>query len=312
MSWNENLWLDKWNQAIAVKNMHERRSLTRPLLARVFKDTVETVRQGGYNTPDGWVDLNLNKDIEFQTVFYDMPVQSVQTDIRDKSNEIAVMPVDCLELARDIVVGNPDAQVCVLNLASYANPGGDVYDGAAAQEEYLFRCSDYFRSLYQYADYAYMYGVKQHPEFIYPLHNEFGAVFSRGVTVFRSTQANGYKLLERPFKVNMLAAAAHRNPKTVTVGEEVRYTRAEEAYMINKVRTILRVAYENGQTHLVLGALGCGAFNNPPKHVAQIFKMVLEEPEFRRIFHYVYFAIINDHNSNGNYEAFEKVFSSRQ
>ena len=114
MSWNENLWLDKWNQAIAVKNMHERRSLTRPLLARVFKDTVETVRQGGYNTPDGWVDLNLNKDIEFQTVFYDMPVQSVQTDIRDKSNEIAVMPVDCLELARDIVVGNPDAQVCVL------------------------------------------------------------------------------------------------------------------------------------------------------------------------------------------------------
>ena len=42
MSWNEKLWLDKWNQAIAVKNMHERRSLTRPLLARVFKDTVET------------------------------------------------------------------------------------------------------------------------------------------------------------------------------------------------------------------------------------------------------------------------------
>ena len=310
MKWNEKLWLDKWNQAITVKNMHERRLLTRPLLARVFKDTVETVRQGGYNTPDGWVDLNPNKDIESQTVFYDMPVQSVQTDIRDKANAISVMPVDSLELARDIAVGNPGAQVCVLNLASYANPGGGVYDGAAAQEEYLFRCSDYFRSLYQYADFAYMYGVKQHPEYIYPLHNEYGAVFSRGVTVFRDTQARGYKLLERPFKVNMLAVAAHRNPKTVTVGGEVRYTRAEEAYMINKVRTILRVAYENGQTHLVLGALGCGAFHNPPKQVAQIFKKVLEEPEFRGIFHYVYFAIINDHNSNGNYEAFEKVFGA--
>lgn len=73
----------------------------------------------------------------------------------------------------------------------------------------------------------------------------------------------------------------------------------EEAYMINKVRTILRAAYENGQTHLALGALGCGAFHNPPKQIAHIFKMVLEELEFRGIFHYVYFAIINDHNSNG-------------
>lgn len=312
MSWNEKNWLDQWNQAIEVKNKQDRRSFTRPLLASVFKDTVEKVRQGGYHTAEGWVDLNLNKDIEAQTVFYDMPVQSVQTDIRDKASAISVMPVDCLELARDIAAGNPDAQVCVLNLASYSNPGGGVYDGAAAQEEYLFRCSDYFRSLYQYADFASMYGVKQHSEYIYPLHNEYGAVFSRGITVFRDIQARGYKLLERPFKVNMLAAAAHRNPKTVTVGGEVRYTRAEEAYMINKVRTILRIAYENGQTHLVLGALGCGAFHNPPKQVAQIFKKVLQEPEFRGIFQYVYFAIINDHNSNGNYEAFEKVFSSRQ
>ena len=88
--------------------MQDGRSFTRSLLVGVFKDTVEKVRQGGYNTQEGWVDLNLNKDIADQTVFYDMPIQSVQTDVRDKGNEVSVMLVDCLELARDIAVGNPD------------------------------------------------------------------------------------------------------------------------------------------------------------------------------------------------------------
>jgi hypothetical protein len=42
--------------------------------------------------------------------------------------------------------------------------------------------------------------------------------------------------------------------------------------------------------------------------VAQIFKAVLAESEFNGAFDAVYFAIIDDHNSNGNLALFREVF----
>ena len=47
---------------------------------------------------------------------------------------------------------------------------------------------------------------------------------------------------------------------------------ADKEMMVLKVRLILRVAKEKGVTHLVLGALGCGAYHNPPEEVAKIFR----------------------------------------
>ena len=47
--------------------------------------------------------------------------------------------------------------------------------------------------------------------------------------------------------------------------------RDKEATVL-KVRHILQVAKEKGVTHLVLGALGCGAYHNPPEQVARIFR----------------------------------------
>jgi uncharacterized protein (TIGR02452 family) len=47
--------------------------------------------------------------------------------------------------------------------------------------------------------------------------------------------------------------------------------RDKEATVL-KVWHILQVAKEKGVTHLVLGALGCGAYYNPPEQVARIFR----------------------------------------
>lgn len=49
----------------------------------------------------------------------------------------------------------------------------------------------------------------------------------------------------------------------------------------NKIRTIFRIGLIHGHDSLVLGALGCGAFRNPPRHVAQLFHEVMEELEFK-------------------------------
>src|SRR5205814_7169654 len=51
--------------------------------------------------------------------------------------------------------------------------------------------------------------------------------------------------------------------------------------MRTKVRLMLRMAALNGHRRLVLGALGCGAFNNPKEEVVKLFKEVFAEPEFK-------------------------------
>lgn len=49
----------------------------------------------------------------------------------------------------------------------------------------------------------------------------------------------------------------------------------------NKMRTILRIGLRHGHDSLVLGAFGCGAYRNPPSHIATLFHEVFEEPEFK-------------------------------
>jgi len=67
---------------------------------------------------------------------------------------------------------------------------------------------------------------------------------------------------------------------------------------------------------LVLGAFGCGAFANPPNHMAELFKEVLLEKEFIKKFKFIVFSIFEDHNSNkrhnpnGNVLPFLEVFDS--
>ncbi len=87
----------------------------------------------------------------------------------------------------------------------------------------------------------------------------------------------------------------------------------EQEQTKDKIRTILRIAMEHCHDALVLGALGCGAFGNPPAQVAKLFHEVFDEPEFKNQFKEVVFAILEDRNSlknsiTGNYLPFKKEF----
>ena len=82
----------------------------------------------------------------------------------------------------------------------------------------------------------------------------------------------------------------------------------------NKMRTIFRIGLQHGHDSLVLGALGCGAFANPPHHIARLFHEVMEELEFVNKYKLIVFAILDDHNSHkghnpkGNYLPFLEEF----
>ena len=305
-SWDTKFWLQKFEYSKSYVGG------TRPVRAEVFQSTVQIVKCGKYVSSSGNIielDGILNKNALKDNVFCEKEITIKETGPK-YDTLINVVNQDCLDYAHELHIQDSADDLCVLNMASAKNPGGGVYGGAGAQEEYLFRCSDYFRFLFQYAsplsfDCEKDYGIPHHPNHTYPLNNKFGGVFSHGVTVFRDTEANGYALLEKPWQINFVAVAANNirrymNGQTMIPDKFIPST-------LNKIRTILRIAYNNGQRRLILGAFGCGAFANPPRHMAQLFKQVFEEPEFNGLFREIHFAIIEDHNSKGqNYNAFKE------
>ncbi len=55
----------------------------------------------------------------------------------------------------------------------------------------------------------------------------------------------------------------------------------------------------------MLGAFGCGAFENDPEVVARAYKTVLQE--FPRVFEQIEFAVYCTPKSSVNYDVFKRV-----
>lgn len=194
--------------------------------------------------------------------------------------EIEVVNDDCLNAARSLL--KYTGRVAVLNMASHTTPGGGVKSGSGAQEENLCRRSNLY--LYLTADPA-----------AYPMK---AGSFSEQVCVFKEGEPD-YQLCT-PYYVDVVSAAAWSHPEVVNG----RLTPDKEEFTRNVMRNIFRMCALAGDEYLVLSALGCGAFRNPPAHIAQLFKETLEEDEFKGRFRKIVFAIIDDHNSKDNYKTF--------
>ncbi|CAE7342584.1 nphp3, partial [Symbiodinium microadriaticum] len=72
-----------------------------------------------------------------------------------------------------------------------------------------------------------------------------------------------------------------------------------------RIRSVLHAARQSGHANLVLGAFGCGAFGNPARPTAAIFREELASPAFRGAFGQVVFAII-DPIGTGNLKPFRE------
>jgi uncharacterized protein (TIGR02452 family) len=220
-----------------------------------------------------------------------------------RSTEVRVSYGDCLELcARLVRDGTITSMPLVLNMANQRHPGGGFMSGAGAQEENLFRRSNYVEMLTR-------------GSCGYPLAAD-EAVYTPAVHVFRGSEARGYVPIPAvTYAFVACAALAHPPLVESPAGDgELLLDRDAEALTADKVRVILEIAAARGHQCLVLSALGCGAFRNPPRHVARIFKRILlEEERYRDVFEVVVFAILEDHNSGkadgqGNHGAFAGVF----
>ena len=165
--------------------------------------------------------------------------------------------------------------------------------------------------MFQFAQYAKQYGLVANSK-QYPLNRDYGGIYTPNATVFRGEEKDGYPLLgEDSFRMSFIAVPGINRPDlkdaTHLADNMIEGTK-------NKMRTILRIGLRHGHDSLVLGALGCGAFCNPPSHIARLFHEVFEEPEFKNKYRLISFAILDDHNAHrshnpeGNYLPFVKEY----
>jgi len=189
----------------------------------------------------------------------------------------------------------------VLNMASHKRPGGGYKNGAGAQEENIFRRSNYYMSLEDPDK------LDSQRRWRYPLF-EFGGIYSPNVIVFKESENRGYELLPEPVTLSFIAVAAYAHPPLTPKVELL------PEYVIGtkrKIKTILNLGLEHGHDCIVLSAFGCGAFKNPPRHIARLFKEVIKQ-QYMGAYKNITFAIIDDPHASGkgNYEPFATVFSS--
>ena len=72
---------------------------------------------------------------------------------------------------------------------------------------------------------------------------------------------------------------------------------------------ILHVAAANHADILILGAFGCGAFENDPVSVSSAYRDILDE--YRGYFEEIVFAIYYRGHEEQNYRAFQNAFKER-
>ncbi len=284
----------------------------REMRADVFQQTVDLFKQNKYVCNGKLIELDTEATI-FNTYFFKTP-RKLYPETSNHQTKFSVIEADCIETAE--LLKNLGYNVCMLNMASRQNPGGGVLGGAGAQEENIFRRSNLFHSLYQFADYAEEYGIKKDPKNSYPLDRNTGCIYSKRVFIVRSSENSGYRFLRNPFELSIVSVPAINKPKLEY--SDGKFYIADELIepTKEKIRTIIRIAGEFNHDCLVLSAFGCGAFQNPPHHVARLFKEVFFESEFRNRFRLVVFAIIDDHNAwqehnpEGNILPFFKEFEN--
>ncbi len=199
--------------------------------------------------------------------------------------EIIVANMDSFDMARQMENGT--GKILVLNLASHARSGGGVETGAQAQEEDLYRKSNYFEA-------------NRHS--FYPLKMA-EVVYSPLVHIIKD---GSYQILPEAYAVSCLAVAAIRTPRLKFLPDksETYLNEIDAQIMQNKIDMIFKVAIKHGHKQLVLGALGCGVFHNPVREVAIMFKKSIAK--YSQYFTRIGFAVLSG-PKNSNFEIFSSV-----
>ena len=244
-----------------------------------------------------------------------------------ESEQISI-PADKYNVPANVVVSQKrslaaasqysEKNVCVLNFASATNAGGGVMKGSNAQEEAICRCSTLYscisdsRVVSQFHD-KHRQDLKS--DQINALYND-DCIYTPKVTVFRNDTDMPTLLPEKLwYEIDVISCAAPNlrskpsNAMNPDSGSKAVNIKPSELLELHKKRMsrILDIAKANGAEVVILGAFGCGAFQNSPDVVARAMKETVKK--YLYSFETIEFAVYCPPRDTKNYDVFKRTLA---
>ena len=272
--------------------------------AKIAHETVEILNRGYYETESG-SRIDIESDLEFareNTVLYKPEdFKDIQLKGEDPEDTRLEVTNETTLQAAESLKAPGSADPFVLNFASARNPGGGFLNGSGAQEESLARATGLYACISEVTEY-------------YQKNRQSGTglytnnmIYSPKVPVIRDDDGD---LLESPFKVTILTAPAV-NRRVVEKNEPERLSEVRPT-MDDRIKKVLKVATDNGHRKLVLGAWGCGVFDNDPAMVSKLFKKHLwGEMTFKGGFREVLFAVLDRTPDKKVFQTFKNTLKEK-
>ena len=214
--------------------------------------------------------------------------QPVTAGRRFPNTTVYVIRADTMEVIKQVRNMFPHAKITCLNMGGQDRPGGGWKMGVISLEELLFMRTTLSASLEDY---------------LYPMRN-LECIYTKDVTYIRNGLDEGYRFLNpenEQFKFDVVTTCAFNLRKAVYEGnvkikdEAIPFSEDIRNITFRKIESIFSACANNGADVLVLGALGCGAFKNPPFEIANLFRQVIMK--YAGYFNTIFFSILDNNNT---------------
>ena len=178
----------------------------------------------------------------------------------NQPSEIQLQDKDSVTAAIEQRILHPDKKICVLNFASYRNPGGKFLEGSSAQEESLCHESNLYSCLREFED------------TYYAAHRKPGAT-KKGLYDNEAIYLPSI-IFEREGKIypiDVITCAAPNWKAAVNYFGMYNFMDNTEA-LKSRIKFIHAILEEQKVDIVILGAFGCGVFGQDPREVATLFQ----------------------------------------
>jgi uncharacterized protein (TIGR02452 family) len=268
--------------------------------------TLAALEAGQYTAPDGdtVVIRDALADCVGNTHYYepddlDAIYQQVVAQPDSLTTTFAVANETTLQACARLVASQQYQRIGVLNFASARNPGGGFLRGARAQEESLARSSGLYHSLRQYPQFYEFHRAQDTT-----LYSD-RMIYSPACPVLRDDAGNW---LAQPYTVDFITSPAP-NAGAVMRNEPYNRGRIVPTLTARAGKALALATYHRCEA-LVLGAWGCGVFQNDPATVARVFANYLRpDGVFGGRSRHVSFAVYDTSRTQDTIGAFTATFA---
>ena len=249
------------------------------------------------------------KDTKKNSKVYDENELAAFNKKDNKEGIINISKSKSFEAAERLRKRYQNKKIGVLNFANAFHPGGGVEKGSRAQEEALCRCSTLYPCLQSKFVWDNYYSKNR--DNYTPLANN-RVVITPDIVVFKSDDDYPTIVDEKDYyRVDVLTCAApnlrSKDSSILSIAVKGAQISDEELYRIHYSRAehIICAALANDIDILVLGAFGCGAFQNNPRVVAKAYNDIIKK--YKDQFDVIEFAICCRDFETENYDSFVEI-----